>query len=74
MPRQYRRCGTCNGSGYELCMGQETCPGCAGTGRDKDSDLWAEPCRTCNGKGKIDYCRRDTRPCRSCRGTGTIEY
>lgn len=72
--KKYYRCQACNGTGYELQMGQETCPDCAGTGRDKTSDLWAEPCRKCNGKGKVTYCRRGTTPCSVCKGRKVIEY
>lgn len=66
------RCPTCDGTGKELAMGEETCDQCAGTGRDKNSDLWAEPCRKCNGKGRVSYCRR-TNTCRQCNGSGVIE-
>ena len=70
-----RRCGACNGTGYELVMGEEICPGCAGSGRDNQSDLWSEPCRTCNGRKKVSYCRRDpNKSCRACNGRGTVRY
>lgn len=69
------RCPTCNGTGSELVMGEETCGHCAGTGRDTKSDLWAEPCNRCNGTGRVSYCRRDHRyPCRTCHGSGTVSY
>ena len=73
MPR-YVRCSRCNGRGGEPIIGEETCPGCAGLGRDKTSDLLSEPCRTCNGRGRVTYCRNDTRPCRVCNGQGVIQY
>lgn len=68
------RCYECNGTGRVLEMGEETCPNCVGTGRDKNSDLWAEPCRKCNGKGRVPYCRRGRTPCSRCNGTGLISY
>lgn len=72
---KFVRCGSCNGTGNTLCMGEEACPHCAGTGRDKRSDLWAEPCGNCNGRGRVTYCRYDPRsPCRVCNGTGTLQY
>jgi DnaJ-class molecular chaperone len=74
MPRKAVKCGTCDGTGHELEMGEETCPNCVGTGRDKFSDLWAEPCGRCNGRGRVTYCRRSTRPCRSCNGSRVIYY
>lgn len=73
MPIRYVKCGTCSGTGHELEMGEETCSGCGGSGRDKTSDLWSEPCRTCNGKRKVTYCRRSPHPCRDCGGKGTKE-
>jgi DnaJ-class molecular chaperone len=73
MPR-HRRCGTCDGTGHELEIGEELCSHCAGTGRDKTSDLWLEPCRYCNGTGRRPFHRRSIRPCRSCNGSGTIQY
>ena len=72
MPR--RSCTACGGEGYPLEMGEETCPHCAGTGRDKNSDLWSEPCRGGCRNGKVTYCRKSCRPCRTCHGTGMIEY
>lgn len=65
-------CGSCNGQGSINTMGEETCPRCAGTGRDNKSDLWSEPCLQCNGRGKVYYCRHV--PCRSCRGSGYTQY
>jgi DnaJ-class molecular chaperone len=65
-------CRACNGSGSYLAMGEELCPGCAGTGRDKNSDLWSEPCRQCNGKRRVPYCRKVL--CKTCRGTGQVSY
>lgn len=73
MGKRYVKCQDCDGTGHELIMGEETCPGCAGSGRDKYSDCWSEPCRTCNGKCVVTYCRRDTSPCRGCNGEGVIE-
>lgn len=68
------RCRGCHGTGHELIQGEEPCGSCAGTGRDKSSDLWAESCTRCNGVGRVTYCRRDWRPCRYCGGAGTVKY
>jgi len=72
---RYHRCYACDGTRYELVMGEEICPQCVGTGRDLKEDLWAGPCGKCNNSRKVTYCRRDpSRPCRSCNGTGTVAY
>ena len=71
------KCGLCEGTGCPLIMGEETCPRCAGTGRDKTSDLWSEPCLSCNGHKKVTYCRRShIASCTPCNGFGfvTIRY
>ena len=62
------QCVICNGTGKILCMGEETCNPCVGTGRDTKSNCWAQPCKTCNGRGKVSYCRNF--PCKSCGGRG----
>jgi len=71
-PPQRVRCSNCHGSGKEPTWGRDVpCPSCAGMGRDKNSDLWAEPCMRCNGKRFI----RDmtpTHPCRVCHGSGMM--
>lgn len=66
------QCPNCNGKGKYQVIGEELCGGCAGTGRDKTSDLWSEPCRTCNNKKKVSYCRTIT--CSRCHGSGYIYY
>lgn len=66
------RCVMCGGSGKCDYIGEESCNGCAGTGRDLRSDLWSEPCLKCNGRRKVTYCRKET--CRSCNGNGYIRY
>ncbi len=66
-----KMCTYCGGKGTYLGMGEEACGGCAGTGRDTKSDLWAEPCRTCNGRGKVYYCRDFT--CKKCNGSGFLQ-
>jgi hypothetical protein len=65
-------CGKCGGAGnLGQEMGIETCPTCAGTGRDNKSDCWSEPCRgRCNGTGKVTYCR--AKICPICRGAGFV--
>lgn len=65
-------CGACNGAGRIHCIGDLTCSGCAGTGRDLHSDLMAMPCNKCNGRGKITttYYER----CGRCSGSGKIRY
>ena len=69
------RCRACDGRGYPLEMGEETCSHCLGTGRDTRSDLWAEPCRHCpNSCGRVTYCRRSLRPCHHCNGRGLVNY
>lgn len=65
-------CHGCGGKGKIDTVGIETCGHCAGTGRDKTSDLWAEPCRNCNGKGKVTYARKEE--CRTCHGSGRLPY
>lgn len=65
-------CYLCRGTGKEDTIGEETCGHCAGTGRDKNSDLWSEPCGRCNGRGKVTYARKIT--CRNCHGTGKTSY
>lgn len=71
MPRS--KCYDCDGTGKSLEMGEETCPQCVGTGRDKNSRLYAQPCRRCNGTGRVYY-RRPGRICNRCGGSGTLQY
>lgn len=70
---RFRKCSPCEGTGKLRVMGIETCSNCAGSGRDKNSDLWAEPCLYCNGSGSRTYCRREL-VCRDCGGFGEIQY
>ncbi|AEQ33217.1 chaperon dnaj [Acanthamoeba polyphaga mimivirus] len=72
MPK-FVKCYACNGTGTQYEMGEEMCPGCAGTGRDKTSDLWLESCSRCGGSGRVSYSRRG-RSCMQCRGTGGTIY
>lgn len=65
-------CTTCGGKGQVSETGIETCHYCAGTGRDRTSDLWAFPCSHCNGKGQKTYCRKVT--CKACYGTGLNHF
>ena len=75
MSGRMMRCSACDGTGYDLVMGEETCWKCCGTGRDFNSDVWSEPCRNCNGRGKTTYCRRDPRyPCHVCHGAKVVSY
>lgn len=68
------QCQYCEGRGYPLEMGEETCYKCAGTGRDNYSDLLSEPCIICNNRRKISYCRRSLKPCHRCNGSGITVY
>lgn len=65
-------CTGCGGKGKYQVIGEEICGGCAGTGRDKRSDLWSEPCLICNGKGRVPYSRYVT--CNQCGGSGYKYY
>ena len=59
----------CN-HGYTYFMGRTvTCSGCAGSGRNLNSDLYSEPCSKCHGSGKVDKHRER---CSTCSGRGFI--
>lgn len=69
------RCGPCDGRGYPLEIGSETCPHCVGTGRDIRSILWSEQCRHCpNACGRISFNRRSQIACTICNGRGWVLY
>lgn len=68
------RCHACEGTGYILIMGEETCVSCAGLGRDLKEDMWMGYCSKCGGKGRVPYCRRSpTSFCPVCRGNKVVE-
>ena len=71
---KFAKCGSCYGTGREIEMDEITCPDCAGTGYDKNTEIWAALCSRCNGRGKITVCRPGNRPCRVCNGSGFLEY
>lgn len=64
------QCGVCQGRGFYDVMGERACYGCAGTGRDMQSDLMALPCNVCNGRRRLSYCEK--RKCNNCGGTGRV--
>lgn len=75
MPKKIARCSACDGTGHPLEMGEETCPSCAGIGRDKRSDIMCDHCLQCNGRGRVPYCRRSIRRyCHVCNGSGIMEF
>ena len=74
MNRKKSKCFQCDGTGHRLIMGEEPCPRCGGTGRDKRSNCWSKACGNCNGVGKVSFCRRDPRPCFQCQGCGYVDY
>ncbi len=65
-------CAPCGGSGKIDVIGEETCGGCAGSGRDTKSNCWNQPCRRCNGRGKVTYARKEI--CRTCGGSGRASF
>ena len=68
-------CERCSGSGAEPGTGDETCPGCRGSGQIRrtaqsffGSVVTAAVCPTCNGAGRILKS-----PCTQCRGAGRLQ-
>jgi molecular chaperone DnaJ len=68
-------CERCSGSGAEPGSGEETCPGCRGSGQIRrtaqsifGSVVTAAPCPTCGGAGRLLK-----NPCQECRGQGRHE-
>jgi len=67
-------CDRCTGSGAEPGTGQETCPGCGGSGQIRRSAqsffgqvVTTATCPTCGGAGRV---LKD--PCHQCRGQGRV--
>jgi molecular chaperone DnaJ len=68
-------CDRCSGNGAEPGTGEETCPGCRGSGQVRRSAqsifgsvVTAATCPTCGGTGRILKS-----PCASCRGQGRVQ-
>jgi molecular chaperone DnaJ len=68
-------CDRCAGSGAEPGTGEETCPGCRGSGQVRrtaqsifGSVVTAATCPTCGGYGRILKT-----PCSQCRGQGRVQ-
>ncbi len=68
-------CDRCSGSGAEPGSGQETCPGCGGSGQVRRAAqsffgqvVATATCPTCRGAGRILK-----NPCTQCRGQGRIQ-
>jgi molecular chaperone DnaJ len=68
-------CDHCAGSGAEPGSGEETCPGCRGSGQIRRSGqsifgtvVTAATCPTCGGVGRLLK-----NPCAQCRGQGRLE-
>ena len=64
-------CNICDGSGYNLVLGQYPCSRCAGTGRDYHPGIGLDPgtpCSWCSGSGNVTETRHEQ--CRHCSGTG----
>jgi molecular chaperone DnaJ len=68
-------CDRCSGSGAEPGSGEETCPGCRGSGQIRrqaqsifGSVVTAATCPTCGGAGRLLK-----NPCGQCRGRGRTE-
>ena len=68
-------CERCSGNGAEPGSGEETCPGCRGSGQIRrtaqsifGSVVTAATCPTCGGAGRLLR-----NPCVQCRGQGRIE-
>ena len=68
-------CERCSGSGAEPGSGEETCPGCRGSGQIRrtaqsifGSVVTAATCPTCGGAGRLLK-----NPCVQCRGQGRLE-
>ena len=67
-------CDRCSGSGAEPGTGQETCPGCGGSGQIRRAAqsffgqvVTTSTCPTCGGAGRILK-----NPCSQCRGQGRL--
>jgi molecular chaperone DnaJ len=68
-------CERCSGNGAEPGSGEETCPGCRGSGQIRrtaqsifGSVVTAATCPTCGGAGRLLK-----NPCLQCRGQGRVE-
>src|SRR5712692_9703482 len=68
-------CDRCSGTGAEPGSGEETCPGCRGSGQIRrtaqsifGSVVTASTCPTCRGAGRLLK-----NPCVQCRGQGRLE-
>ena len=68
-------CDRCSGSGSEPGTGQETCPGCGGSGQVRRAAqsffgqvVTTATCPTCGGAGRILKS-----PCQQCRGQGRVQ-
>jgi molecular chaperone DnaJ len=68
-------CDRCSGTGAEPGSGEETCPGCRGSGQIRrtaqsifGSVVTASTCPTCGGAGRLLK-----NPCVQCRGQGRLE-
>jgi molecular chaperone DnaJ len=68
-------CDRCTGSGAEPGTGQDTCPGCAGSGQIRRAAqsffgqvVTTATCPTCGGAGRILR-----NPCSECRGQGRVQ-
>ena len=68
-------CDRCSGSGAEPGSGQETCPGCGGSGQVRRAAqsffgqvVTTATCPTCRGAGRILR-----NPCIQCRGQGRVQ-
>jgi len=68
-------CERCSGSGAEPGTGQETCPGCGGSGQIRRAAqsffgqvVTTSTCPTCGGAGRILR-----HPCSECRGQGRLQ-
>lgn len=68
-------CDRCSGNGAEPGSGEETCPGCRGSGQIRrtaqsifGSVVTAATCPTCGGAGRLLK-----NPCTQCRGQGRLE-
>jgi len=68
-------CDRCSGSGAEPGTGQETCPGCGGSGQIRRAAqsffgqvVTTSTCPTCGGAGRILKS-----PCSECRGQGRMQ-
>lgn len=68
-------CERCSGNGAEPGSGEETCPGCRGSGQIRrtaqsifGSVVTAATCPTCGGAGRLLK-----NPCQECRGQGRLE-